>query len=134
MQCFHYRKKVETPSTIDPASQALISPHNLPQSLSGITQHQEDNVQLIQIIGKGKYGNVWKAKKNSENSEIAVKTFHLQSKKSWEDEKNIYNIPHMENHPNILKFLFVCERGDNINKEFWLATELQVSTTFFKRL
>lgn len=32
----------------------------------------------------------------------------------------------MDSHPNVLKFLFATRKYDNLNTEFWLATELQV--------
>lgn len=111
-------------------TQALLN-HSMHQSSSGMTQEQPDNVpsvQLVIVIGKGKYGNVWKAKQTLNSKEIAVKTFSLASKKSWEDEKNIYKLPHMDSHPNVLKFLFATQKYDNLNTEFWLATELQVSS------
>ena len=124
------RKKEDNPP-ID-QTQALLS-HSMHQSSSGMTQEQPDNVpsvQLVIVIGKGKYGNVWKAKQTLNSKEIAVKTFSLASKKSWEDEKNIYKLPHMDSHPNVLKFLFATQKYDNLNTEFWLATELQVSSFF----
>ena len=79
-------------------------------------------VELEQIpLGAGKYGNVLKAQKN--NEVFAVKTFTFAHKKSWKDECKIYKLPHMDQHPNILKFLF---ESYNIKyNEYWLATELQ---------
>ena len=127
-------RKTEDNPPID-QTQALLSGHSMHQSSSGMTQEQPDNVpsvQLVIVIGKGKYGNVWKAKQTLNSKEIAVKTFSLASKKSWEDEKNIYKLPHMDSHPNILKFLFATQKYDNLNTEFWLATELQVSSNFSK--
>jgi len=120
-------RKTEDNPPID-QTQALLS-HSMHQSSSGMTQEQPDNVpsvQLVIVIGKGKYGNVWKAKQTLNSKEIAVKTFSLASKKSWEDEKHIYKLPHMDSHPNVLKFLFATQKYDNLNTEFWLATELQV--------
>ena len=39
--------------------------------------------------------------------------FHPQDKASWQAEQDIYNLPRME-HENILKFLGVERRGENL--------------------
>ena len=126
-QAFKLRKKSDNLGPIDQA-QPLMGNPSMPQSLSGISQEQQNDVfgtQFVTEIGKGKYGSVWSAKNNTE--EFAIKTFNLAHKKSWEDEINIYKLPQMDTHPNILKYLWDTQRPDNINTEFWLATELQVN-------
>ena len=130
MQAFKLRKKSDNLGPIDQA-QPLMGNPSMPQSLSGISQEQQNDVfgtQFVTEIGKGKYGSVWGAKNNTE--EFAIKTFNLAHKKSWEDEINIYKLPQMDTHPNILKYLWDTQRPDNINTEFWLATELQVNWIF----
>jgi len=122
---FKLRKKSDNLGPID-QTQPLMGNPSMPQSLSGISQEQQNDVfgtQFVTEIGKGKYGSVWSAKNNTE--EFAIKTFNLAHKKSWEDEINIYKLPLMDTHPNILKYLWDTQRPDNINTEFWLATELQ---------
>ncbi len=78
-------------------------------------------VEISCPIGKGKYGNVYKGKMG--DTYIALKIFPLQGKQSWIAEKEIYNIPQMDNHDNVLKFLGVDQKYDNLEAEFWLATE-----------
>ena len=82
------------------------------------------NVELVCVIGKGKYGQVWKGRMGDKF--IALKIFPLQGKQSWMAEKEIYNSPQMDNHDNILKFLGVDQKHDNLEAEFWLATEYHV--------
>ncbi|XP_044261805.1 activin receptor type-2A isoform X2 [Tribolium madens] len=76
-------------------------------------------IQLIEIKARGRFGAVWKAQFKSE--EVAVKIFPIQDKQSWITEQEIFKLPHM-NHPNILQFIGVEKRGDNLKAEFWLIT------------
>lgn len=44
-----------------------------------------------------------------------------QDKQSWLAEQEIYKLPHME-HPNVLHYVGVEKRGENLQSEFWLIT------------
>jgi len=76
-------------------------------------------VQLLEIKARGRFGAVWKGQLS--NDMVAVKIFPLQDKQSWFAEQEIYNLPQM-NHDNILKFMGVDKRGENLQVEFWLVT------------
>ena len=76
-------------------------------------------VQLLEIKARGRFGAVWKGQLNKDM--VAVKIFPLQDKQSWFAEQEIYNLPQMS-HDNILKFLGVEKRGENLQLEFWLVT------------
>ncbi|CAG9823217.1 unnamed protein product [Phaedon cochleariae] len=76
-------------------------------------------IQLIEIKARGRFGSVWKAQFKTE--EIAVKIFPIQDKQSWQTEQEIFKLPNME-HPNILHYIGVEKRGDNLQAEFWLIT------------
>nr|WAH70830.1 punt [Colaphellus bowringi] len=76
-------------------------------------------IQLIEIKARGRFGAVWKAKFKSE--EVAVKIFPIQDKQSWQTEQEIFKLPCMD-HPNILHYIGVEKRGDNLQAEFWLIT------------
>ena len=55
---------------------------------------------------------------------VAVKIFQLNGKGSYETETNIFALPLMNNHDNILKCLGVDQRkGQSLEAEFWLVTE-----------
>ncbi|RZC35146.1 activin receptor type-2A, partial [Asbolus verrucosus] len=76
-------------------------------------------IQLIEIKARGRFGAVWKAQFKAE--EVAVKIFPIQDKQSWLSEQEIFKLPYM-NHPNILQYIGVEKRGDNLKAEFWLIT------------
>lgn len=76
-------------------------------------------IQLLEIKARGRFGAVWKAQLKNET--IAVKIFPLQDKQSWQAEQEIFKLPCM-NHPNILHFIGMEKRGDNLQAEFWLIT------------
>lgn len=76
-------------------------------------------IQLIEIKARGRFGAVWKAQFKSE--EVAVKIFPIQDKQSWQTEQEIFKLAYME-HPNILHYIGVEKRGDNLQAEFWLIT------------
>lgn len=76
-------------------------------------------IQLIEIKARGRFGAVWKAQYKSET--VAVKIFPIQDKQSWLTEQEIFKLPHM-NNPDILRYIGVEKRGDNIQAEFWLVT------------
>ncbi|KAG5888362.1 hypothetical protein JTB14_020762 [Gonioctena quinquepunctata] len=76
-------------------------------------------IQLIEIKARGRFGAVWKAKFKTE--EVAVKIFPIQDKQSWLTEQDIFKLPMMD-HPNILHYIGVEKRGDNLQTEFWMIT------------
>lgn len=80
---------------------------------------QQRNIELLEIKARGRFGAVWKGRYGREM--VAVKIFPLQDKNSWYAEQEIYNLPQMD-HDNILKFVGVEKRGENLQMEFWLIT------------
>jgi len=77
------------------------------------------NIQLLEIKARGRFGAVWKGQHM--NDMVAVKIFPLQDKQSWYAEQEIYSLPQMT-HDNILKFIGIEKRGENLQLEFWLVT------------
>jgi len=83
---------------------------------------QDTQIELHNTIGTGKYGQVYRGKMKDEW--VAVKIFALNGKGSYETETNIFALPLMNNHENILKCLGVDQRkGQSLEAEFWLVTE-----------
>ena len=84
---------------------------------------QDATVELKEIKAQGRFGEVWKGRLRDQT--IAVKI--LTEKSSWITEKEIYNLPRMNCHDNILQFLYVDYRTHDHNfgrsQEFWLITE-----------
>ncbi|XP_054280193.1 activin receptor type-2A [Macrosteles quadrilineatus] len=76
-------------------------------------------IQLIEIKARGRFGAVWKAQ--YKNELVAVKILSIQDKPSWLAEQEIFKLPHM-NHENILRYIGVEKRGENLQAELWLIT------------
>lgn len=60
-----------------------------------------DNLQLCSMIGRGRYGTVWKGLVN--DREVAVKIFPAQHRQYFLTERNIYTLDLMEN-PGLLEY------------------------------
>ncbi|CAK1548856.1 unnamed protein product [Leptosia nina] len=58
-----------------------------------------DNLTLIEHIGQGKFGSVWRGSLGS--TPVAVKLYTSPS--AWHKEATVYAIPHLA-HPNILRY------------------------------
>ncbi|XP_058804679.1 activin receptor type-2A [Phymastichus coffea] len=76
-------------------------------------------IQLLEIKARGRFGAVWKAQLR--NEVVAVKVFPIQDKQSWQTEQEIFKLAHMD-HEDVLRFIGVEKRGDNLQAEFWLIT------------
>lgn len=85
-----------------------------------IAPNQYLQFHLLELIARGRFGMVWKAKLRDEY--VAVKVFPIQDKESWINEQEIYNIPHLQ-HENILKF--IAAKQDTNSGDLWLITEFQ---------
>ncbi|CAL8109601.1 unnamed protein product [Orchesella dallaii] len=77
------------------------------------------NIQLVECIGKGKYGEVWRAVWNCEN--VAVKIFSTLDEASWIRETEIYSTV-MLRHNNILGFYGSDMTSRNSTTQLWLVT------------
>lgn len=76
-------------------------------------------VTLCEVRARGRFGAVWRAKLG--NRDVAVKVFPLQDKQSWVAEQEIFKIPRMD-HQDILHYIGVDKKGDNLQAEYWLVT------------
>ena len=80
------------------------------------------NVELLSIIGKGSYGNVYLGKNKANNEYYAIKVIsksQLQSKIVYQYFNNeIYILKHIS-HPNIVKYISLVEQ----KKDYWLIIE-----------
>lgn len=77
------------------------------------------NIQLVERIGKGKYGEVWRGVWNCEN--VAVKSFSTLDEASWIRETEIYSTV-MLRHNNILGFYGSDMTSINSTTQLWLVT------------
>lgn len=110
------------------ATTATPSPAWKMSPLSPTLTHQP--IQLDQIIARGRYGNVWKARLRQDL--VAVKVFPAQDVDSWMQEQDVYALEGMRAHPNILTFLGAEEwsagsgggSSTGGDAEYWLISEL----------
>ena len=80
------------------------------------------NIELLNIIGKGSYGNVYLGKNIISNQYYAIKVIsksQLQSKIVYQYFNNeIYILKHID-HPNIVKYISLLEQKN----DYWLIIE-----------
>lgn len=65
-------------------------------------------IQLVDVIGKGRFGEVWRGRWRAEN--VAVKIFSSREECSWSREAEIYQTI-MLRHENILGFIAADNKG-----------------------
>ena len=66
-------------------------------------------IGLHEIIGKGRYGEVWRGRWRGEN--VAVKIFHTREERSWFREAEVYQTV-MLRQENILGFIAADNKGE----------------------
>ena len=75
---------------------------------------------LIQTIGSGKFGSVWKTIYNNET--VAVKFFSHRHKSLWKNEEYINTLGSTP-HENILPFIDSGIKGTGYNSQFFIITQ-----------
>ena len=76
--------------------------------------------QLLQSIGNGRFGSVWKALYEKET--VAVRVFTQRHKNSWQNERDIHLLDSTP-HENVLKFISSESRGRGSSSEYFIITE-----------
>lgn len=82
-------------------------------------------VQLIEEVGKGRYGEVWRGRWRGEN--VAVKIFSSREERSWFREAEIYQTV-MLRHENILGFVAADNKG-KIWTDSCFSTRVEATVT-----
>lgn len=77
-------------------------------------------IQLVEVIGKGRFGEVWRGKWRGEN--VAVKIFSSREECSWVREAEIYQTK-MLRHENILGFIAADNKDNGTWTQLWLVTD-----------
>ncbi|GFN99932.1 receptor protein serine/threonine kinase [Plakobranchus ocellatus] len=88
-------------------------------------------IRLMEIIGKGRYGEVWRGNWRGEN--VAVKIFHSREERSWFREAEIYQTV-MLRHENILGFIAADNKDNGTWTQLWLITDYYENSSLFDYL
>ncbi|XP_035532133.1 bone morphogenetic protein receptor type-2-like [Morone saxatilis] len=67
-----------------------------------------DNLKLLELIGRGRYGTVFRGCLNERC--VAVKLFSSANRQNYANERSIYCLPLLQQHDNIARFLTADER------------------------
>lgn len=85
-------------------------------------------IRLCEIIGKGRYGEVWRGHWRGEN--VAVKIFSSREERSWFREAEIYQTV-MLRHENILGFIAADNKDNGTWTQLWLITDYHENGSLF---
>ena len=107
----HHRRKTRSSSSRGPQTSAFsrmvptdpLLPSLTPSSPT-CPSSSSPNVKLIKLIGRGRFGAVWKAELAGNETTVAAKVFTYHSRHSWENESRLYSMQ-STSHPNILQYL-----------------------------
>ncbi|RWS29463.1 bone morphogenetic protein receptor type-1B-like isoform X1 [Leptotrombidium deliense] len=87
--------------------------------------------ELVKIVGKGRFGEVWKGIYRGEN--VAVKMFLTSEEASWYREQEIYQTV-LLNHDSILGFIAADIRGTGLATQLLLITDYHENGSLFDYL
>ncbi|XP_059622585.1 TGF-beta receptor type-1-like [Phlebotomus argentipes] len=85
-------------------------------------------IQLVEIIGKGRFGEVYQGRWRGEN--VAVKIFSSREECSWFREAEIYQTV-MLRHENILGFIAADNKDNGTWTQLWLVTDYHENGSLF---
>ncbi|XP_055643189.1 TGF-beta receptor type-1 [Toxorhynchites rutilus septentrionalis] len=85
-------------------------------------------IQLVEVIGKGRFGEVWRGKWRGEH--VAVKIFSSREECSWFREAEIYQTI-MLRHENILGFIAADNKDNGTWTQLWLITDYHENGSLF---
>ncbi|CAL4162324.1 unnamed protein product, partial [Meganyctiphanes norvegica] len=88
-------------------------------------------IQLIETIGKGRFGEVWRGRWRGEY--VAVKIFSSRDERSWCREVEIYQTV-MLRHDNILGFIAADNKDNGTWTQLWLVTDYHEYGSLFDYL
>ncbi|KAI7688316.1 TGF-beta receptor type-1 [Sarcoptes scabiei] len=88
-------------------------------------------IQLLEIIGKGRFGEVWRGRWRGEC--VAVKIFSSRDEQSWFREVEIYQTVMLRND-NILGFIAADNKDNGTWTQLWLVTDYHERGSLFDYL
>ncbi|KAF2368806.1 Protein kinase domain [Trinorchestia longiramus] len=88
-------------------------------------------IQLLEVVGKGRFGEVWKGRWRGEF--VAVKIFSSRDESSWFREVEIYQTV-MLRHDNILGFIAADNKDNGTWTQLWLVADFHPHGSLFDYL
>ncbi|MCL4132082.1 UNVERIFIED_CONTAM: hypothetical protein GTU68_041146 [Idotea baltica] len=88
-------------------------------------------IQLIDVIGKGRFGEVWRGRWRGEF--VAVKIFSSRDERSWFREVEIYQTI-MLRHDNILGFIAADNKDNGTWTQLWLVVDYHENGSLYDYL
>ncbi|XP_071878526.1 TGF-beta receptor type-1 babo isoform X4 [Bombus fervidus] len=148
MVIYHARKTPERPGNSDDSQEAPDRPilggvtirDMLEMTTSGsgsvglpllVQRSIARQIQLVETIGKGRFGEVWRGRWRGEN--VAVKIFSSREERSWFREAEIYQTV-MLRHDNILGFIAADNKDNGTWTQLWLITDYHEKGSLFDYL
>ncbi|XP_017769395.1 PREDICTED: bone morphogenetic protein receptor type-1B isoform X2 [Nicrophorus vespilloides] len=133
----YYTKKYPDKMPLDVTLNGTLS--NLMEQSSGsgsglpilVQRTISKQIQMVQSVGKGRYGEVWLAKWRGEK--VAVKVFFTTEEQSWFRETEIYQTVLMR-HENILGFIAADIKGTGSWTQMLLITDFHEHGSLFDYL
>ncbi|XP_052746773.1 TGF-beta receptor type-1 isoform X2 [Bicyclus anynana] len=119
------RHSLKTPTIQDMMDVSTGSGSGLPLLVQRSIARQ---IQLADIIGKGRFGEVWRGRWRGEN--VAVKIFSSREECSWFREAEIYQTV-MLRHENILGFIAADNKDNGTWTQLWLITDYHGNGSLF---
>ncbi|XP_034069251.1 myosin-IIIb isoform X4 [Gymnodraco acuticeps] len=84
-----------------------------------------DNWDIVETIGKGTYGKVYRVINKKDGSQAAVKVLDPINDVDEEIEAEYNILSSLSNHPNVVKFFGMFYKSDNLSGgQLWLVLEL----------
>ncbi|XP_069761093.1 bone morphogenetic protein receptor type-2-like isoform X2 [Narcine bancroftii] len=104
-----------------PQVRTLLCSCSLPRCfIPSAASKSPQNIELLEVIGQGKYGIVWKGLQRKR--QVAVKVFPASHQQHFQNEYGVYSLQMMQ-HQNIVKFIRAAECKLSSSREYLLITE-----------
>ena len=85
-----------------------------------LIQVQELSLTVVEMVGRGRFGTVWKAV-DKKGLTVAVKVFGYKDEPSWRNERYFYRLP-STSHPHVLEYIASDRKGSDLSAQYYMAS------------